>query len=92
MNECPLVLIEWEDSRRPSSAWAFLADFQEQRPVKCVSVGWLLKDGDTKELAPNMGDVECGDNLQVSGVISIASRSVLSIKKLRETKTLFSSS
>lgn len=89
MAKCPLVLVEWEDSRRPDPAWTHLADRESGDVVKCASVGWLIRDDDVKELAPNMGDVT--EDLQVCGVISIPARCVLKITRLKEPKiTAFS--
>ena len=84
-DDCPLVKIEWEDSRRPESHWSFLSDFTVVEAVKCVSVGWMIHDGkNIKVLAPNMGDVD-DEEAQVSGVIHIPSRCILKITSLNET-------
>ena len=56
MKDCPLVMIEWEDSAQPLPNWRYLADFEADGAVLCTSVGWLIHDGeDVKALAPNMG-------------------------------------
>ena len=83
MEEYPLVMIEWEDSRLPSSNWVHLSSFDPGDAVSCVSVGWMIHDGkDVKVLAPNMGDI--GDeDVQVSGVIRIPERCILKITKLK---------
>lgn len=83
--DCPLVLIEWEDSARPIPEWRYLSDFKNSGPVKCASVGWLLYDGDDKKvLAPNMGEIEDEHNIQACGVIQIPSRSVTRIHRVEE--------
>ena len=38
-----------------------------------------LDDNEVKELAPNMGDVDGDDDIQVSGVIAIPARCVVGI-------------
>ncbi len=86
MKNCPLVLIEWEDSRRPNPEWGYLNNLDKPSSVKCVSVGWLVGDGETKQLAPNFGDITLADNLQASGIIEIAKRAIIRITKLKEPK------
>ena len=77
---CPLVLIEWEDSRQPIPGWMCLSAFDKAEICKCVSVGFLLDDGlDQKVLAPNMADIEDKHNIQTSGVIHIPAKCVLRI-------------
>ncbi len=85
-NKCPLVMLEWEDSARPSPAWVHVQDI-EQRPsiILCRSVGWLLVDNESvKVLAPNMGHTDDLENLQASGLITIPTRSVVKVHELRE--------
>ena len=84
MDDCPLVMIEWEDSRLPESNWTLLSTFTPGAAVRCVSAGWMIHDGqDVKVLAPNMGDI--GDEeVQVSGVIRIPARCILKITALNE--------
>lgn len=84
-SECPLVLIEWEDSARPIPEWRYLSDFKASGPVKCASVGWLLYDGtDKKVLAPNMGEIESEHNIQACGVIMIPARAVTRVVRVKE--------
>ena len=84
MDNCPLVMIEWEDSRRPESNWTLLSTFTTGEAVRCFSAGWLIHDGqDVKALAPNMGDIGDAD-VQVSGVIRIPARCILKITRLNE--------
>lgn len=83
MSKCPLVLIEWEDSAQPQPAWQRLADWKPCSAVRIASVGWLIKDGkEVKVLAPNMGGIDEKTDVQVSGVIHIPARCVLSVKRL----------
>jgi hypothetical protein len=80
-----LVLIEWEDSRQPNGAWKYLSGHPSWDSVKCASVGWLVHDDKQKKvLAPNMGDIDDANNMQLSGEIVIPTSCVLSIKKLTE--------
>ena len=82
---CQLVMIAWVDSRRPDSEWSFLSTLPEKDigPVECVSVGWLLLDGETKVLCPNMGDLDSCDP-QGSGMIQIPSAAVTKVSSLQE--------
>jgi hypothetical protein len=85
MKSCPLVMIEWEDSVQHQGAWQILAGWKPCGAVRIASVGWLLKDGKrVKALAPSMGGIDEKTDVQVSGVIHIPTRCVLSIKKLVE--------
>lgn len=79
-NDCPLVMIEWVDSAQPQSRWQFLEDLEAPDAINCVSVGWLVADGKTnKSVAPNMGNINSPDSMQVSGVITIPVRSIVKI-------------
>jgi len=78
-----LVLIEWEDSAQPTSAWQFRDDVKPAI-VRIQSVGWLIKDGkQIKALAPNVGGIDRKVAVQVSGVISIPTRCVVSVTPLQ---------
>jgi hypothetical protein len=82
---CPLVLIEWEDSRQPTGAWSRLSGFKPADICRCASVGWLIYDGrDRKVLAPNMGDIGDEHNAQMSGTINIPASCITRIKAVRE--------
>lgn len=82
---CPLVMIEWEDSAQPTSSWRYLASFAPTGVIRCMSVGWLIHDDEQqKVLSPNMGAIDDGGNLQISGVIQIPSRCVLHITPIGE--------
>lgn len=83
---CPLVLIEWDDARHPSSSWVRLSDLvTNEGPTKCVSVGWLIYDGaDKKMLAPNMADIEDEQNIHASGIIHIPSACVTRVVRVEE--------
>ena len=84
-NPCPLVFIEWVDSAQPTSNWAFLSGFEDLDTVRCVSVGWLIHDGDdTKAVAANVGSIHNDNNVQVSGVIRIPARCVVRMLPLEE--------
>lgn len=83
--DCPLVMIEWEDSAQPIPAWSFLASFEAPGIILCASVGWMIRDDDDiKALAPNMGAINDENSVQVSGVIQIPTRCVRQITRLRE--------
>lgn len=85
MTDCPLVMIEWEDSLQPVGAWTHLAGYKPAPMMRISSVGWLIHDGeDTKSLAPNIGGLEDECSAQVTGVIQIPARCVVSVQKLKE--------
>jgi hypothetical protein len=84
--KCPLVLVEWLDSRQPSGTWQRLADFEPAPVVQCVSVGFLVQDTDSQiALAPNMGDVGSVEYIQMSGVVYIPRSCITAIHNLTET-------
>lgn len=84
-NACPLVMIEWEDSAQPIPNWTYLAGFEAPGTIRCVSVGWLIRDdGQMMALAPNMGAIDDENSVQVSGVIQIPTRCVINATKLQE--------
>jgi len=79
-----LVLIEWEDSAQPTSAWQLKRDVKVAA-VRIASVGWLIKDRKSvKGLAQNVGGLDGKTAAQCSGVISIPTRCIVSIKPLSE--------
>jgi hypothetical protein len=81
-----LVIITWEDSAQPTSAWQFRDDVKFS-VIQIASVGWLIKDGKKiKALAPNVGGLDGKCAGQVSGVIQIPTRCVISIERLREVE------
>lgn len=75
----PLVLIRWTDSRSAPFEWDFAADLSPLTPSTCQTVGFLLHDGkDYKTLAMSLSQT------QVLGRLSIPTRAILSIRKLRQ--------
>jgi hypothetical protein len=80
-----LVQVEWKDAKQPISAWQHLSNIAGNKPLNCVSVGYLIRDDDVaKVLAPNMADIESELNIQASGIITIPSGCVTRILKLVE--------
>lgn len=87
MEQCPLVMIEWEDSLQPSSAWSYLSDFEPMPTMRIASVGWLIHDGDeSKVVAPNIGGLGDAENAQITGASHIPTRCVVSVQKINEPK------
>lgn len=83
--DCPLVIIRWQDSRQPCGQWRFVAALPEAKAVEVASVGWLLTDTpDVKVLCQNVGDLENPDHAQASGIMTIPTRCVISIETLSE--------
>lgn len=86
---CRLVMVEWEDSRQPAANWSFLSDFEGGSAVRVASVGWLIQDDEKmKVVAPNMGGLLDGADLQVSGMIQIPTSCVLRVSELAEPAPL----
>jgi hypothetical protein len=86
MDRCPLVLIEWLDSRQPSAGWNRLSSYEPAGACLCASVGWLIHDGkDMKALAPNMADIgDEEEDMQALGIIHIPAPAVKRIVALTE--------
>ena len=80
-----LALVEWEDSRSPTAAWAYVHDLDPPKACLCRSVGYVLtrKNG-IISLAANLADVD-SDEVQASAVIVIPTRAVRRIVSLKET-------
>lgn len=78
-----LMLIEWLDSRTPTSGWQFLDDAELPEPCKCISVGFLIKDdGIQKIIASHLNDLN--GEAQVMGVMTIPSCSIVGVKVLED--------
>jgi hypothetical protein len=71
-----LVLVEWEDSQRPLSAWGWLDEYDLPDVVRCVSVGFLVAESKNSiALARNLGDIN-QPRAQACGVICIPNSAV----------------
>lgn len=71
-----LVLVEWEDSARPISAWQWVDEYQAPDAIMCISVGYVIvSNRRTLAIAQNFGDME-QERVQVSGIIRIPQSSV----------------
>jgi hypothetical protein len=67
-----LVIIEWEDSRQPTSSWQLLEEVEQFSACCCISVGYLLSENNgVKMLAANLADIEDTEGIQASGIITI---------------------
>ena len=78
-----LVLVEWLDSRQPTTAWARVEDLQREC-CRCYSVGFVVHlDARVIVLAPNMADVD--EEAQASGVMVIPRIAVLGVTSLTST-------
>lgn len=77
-----LVLVEWEDSQRPLSAWGWLDDYELPDAVTCISVGFLVaRNKNAIALAPNLGDTNQARG-QACGLICIPNSAVRNIIEL----------
>jgi hypothetical protein len=55
---------------------------REPKPVKCLTVGWLLQENeDALLIAQNLGDIT-GERMQFSGGTEIARRQVVQLKEI----------
>jgi len=78
-------MIEWQDSAQPIPSWSFLSSFEASGIITCASVGWMIRDDDDmKALAPNMGALQDESSVQISGVIQIPTRCIVSVTRLKE--------
>lgn len=77
VDERPVVMVEWVDSRQPSSNWMFVDDLADPTAVHVATVGWLLNScGDeTLCIAASLGDLK-EERRQVCGVMQIPLRCV----------------
>ena len=83
-NKVKLVMVEWLDSMRPIAEWQYLSDYKREKPISCISVGFLIHNSDgVTAIAPNMGNIS-DKNIQMSGVIHIPTCSILKITDLAE--------
>jgi hypothetical protein len=91
-NDCPLVIIRWQDSAQPLPSWQYLSALPRTRPIECATVGWLLRDDDDiKVICQSVGNLDNPNSAQASGIMTIPARCVLSIEKLTEEELLISS-
>jgi hypothetical protein len=82
----PLVLVEWEDSQRPSASWQWVDEYSMPDAVACISVGFLIaKTKAAIAIAPNLGDVD-QNRAQASGIIRIPASAVRRMTKLQSNK------
>ncbi|MXX62627.1 MAG: hypothetical protein F4112_04040 [Holophagales bacterium] len=81
------VLVEWEDSSQPASAWQWLSE-AVAAVVQCRTVGWLLPDSDEKTLRVCLGYAEGEDgDYQVSGLQAIPRRAVVAVYEVAPTSS-----
>jgi hypothetical protein len=90
--DCPLVLVEWLDSRQPTTGWAYLRDAPNDPAVRCATVGWLLRDGEVKLVCQTVGDFGDNGDPQGMGMVQIPACAVVKVSVLREVSERASSS
>jgi hypothetical protein len=79
-----MVVIEWEDSAQAAPQWQWLANLEAPPILKCRSIGFLVRDTD-KEKSLAVSITVDGDTAeQASGVISIPTRSIVRIERIKE--------
>ena len=79
----PIVVIRWIDSASPQTGWVRLQDWEGVGSLECISVGYLIKDGDgTKTIAPHIAYPDDPAQCQGNGIIIIPDQAVLSVDRL----------
>lgn len=77
-----IVIVKWEDSRQPVSAWDWVDHYENPSVVRCISVGYLIAETtDVIALAQNLGDLD-HDRRQASGVVRIPVLCIRSMVKV----------
>jgi hypothetical protein len=77
-----LVIVEWQDSRQPSSSWQWADEAENPEPVLCLTVGWLLRETeDALLVVQSLGDVS-GGRMQFGGGTEIARRQIIQLKEI----------
>jgi len=78
-----MVRVEWLDSAQAVPGWQWLSELETPGPVRCVSVGFLLKDdSEEKAVAISIGETDNERSAQASGIISIPTRCVVRMDRL----------
>ena len=81
----PLVKITWIDSCEPYQGWRHIASLEPPTSIECVSVGFLVDDGErTKTIAPHITH-PADENTQGCGIIVIPTKAVLTVERLAVT-------
>lgn len=76
------ILVEWEDSAQPSSAWSWVDEISDPHPVLCKTVGFLVKETDRcLLLALSIGDAT-SERPQANGVMQIPRSAVVKLTSL----------
>ena len=80
----PLVLIEWEDSAQALPRWQWLTELAGPKVVRCLSAGFLVKDGKKEKLLAISVATSGADDMpdQASGIIAIPTRCIVRMKRL----------
>lgn len=78
----PAVLVEWEDSAQPSSAWGWVDELSDPSPVLCQTVGFLVKETEhCLIVALSIGDAT-SKRPQANGVMQIPRSAVVHLTYL----------
>jgi hypothetical protein len=77
-----LVLIEWTDSARSPSTWERVSNITASAaPLRCRSVGWLVKE--TKAAKVIVPHLSIEDDPQGCGDMTIPVEAIISVRTLR---------
>ncbi len=78
----PLVLVRWLDSAAPDSNWISLRDYQGVASLECISVGYLVHEGDgRKTIAPHIAYPNDEEQRQGNGLTVIPDQAILSMER-----------
>ena len=78
-----VVIIEWLDSCGAGSRWQFLEDYEDPKPLKCRSIGWLVQDReDCKVIVPHLSMDAKDSQRQGCGEMTIPTRSIILITEI----------
>ncbi len=80
-----LVLVEWEDSRQPTTGWRWLRSDDKWTCVVIRSVGFVVaSDERTLVLAPNLSEPDDEGDRQACGMMQIPHRCIVRVVDLGE--------
>lgn len=78
----PLVKITWIDSCEPYTGWQRIRSLTPPDSLECVSVGYLVDNGDkTKTIAPHITNPP-DENAQGCGIMVIPTASIIHVEEL----------
>jgi hypothetical protein len=84
MKPIKLELVSWVDSRQSDGSWRFIDDVPAPCVVKCLTVGWVVRESDAAiMIAQSLGDCD-SDDYQCAGAKQIAQCCITGREVLRD--------